>query len=172
MKKSILLSLFLVASVLAVHGSVRLQLLTQSGQPDEGQKLGKITFVGESMQVLDSEGNLIVETPIEEEPVISVNVEESVVEITDNTGEEHSIVIEVAVDNTTAELTVSPNPMRDVISVRGAEQGSMIRIYALGGELVREAKVSTALTTLCVHDLDNGVYLMRVNNNLVKLIKQ
>ena len=172
MKKQYFLVLFFTLVSLALSAGVRVELMSRADQQAAAQKLGKIVFEGSKMQVVDMEGNIILESELEDEPVITVDVDESVVEITDNTGEEYSIDFEAAVDNTALVVSVSPNPMKDVVCVRGAEKGSSVRIYSLGGELVREAQAGTGAVTLNVQPLAAGVYIMRVNNNLVKLIKQ
>lgn len=71
------------------------------------------------------------------------------------------------------EISLFPNPVKDVLYIRASEQSDCFyRIYSMSGQLIRSGKFENGKTDLSA--LTSGIYLVRINNSekMVKIIKQ
>lgn len=66
---------------------------------------------------------------------------------------------------------VFPNPANETFSING-KQNEMLGIYSIAGQLVREVTLVDGRNLIEVADLTNGVYLIRKNASIAKLIVQ
>ena len=79
---------------------------------------------------------------------------------------------------TRLELSIYPNPSSDILNlnIKSAYEISLISIYSLDGRFISQSIVDVPSIELNVEDLQNGVYLINVSNNLqtqvVKFVKQ
>jgi len=80
----------------------------------------------------------------------------------------------VAIPSVEAEssIMIYPNPVQQSLIIKGAQTNETIRIFTLTGTIVTTAKVQDELTTIDVSNLPVGQYLVQVNAQIVKLIKQ
>lgn len=69
-------------------------------------------------------------------------------------------------------IQIYPNPVQHLLVVKGATAGETMRIYSLSGNLVSTVKVVDENTTVDVSGLPVGQYLLQINTNIMKLIKQ
>ncbi len=67
------------------------------------------------------------------------------------------------------EFTVYPNPVKNTLNINGVEPGTEIRIYDVTGSEVMSFVYEGQ--TVNVEDLANGVYILRTNDNIVKIVK-
>ncbi|MDR2853982.1 MAG: leucine-rich repeat protein [Prevotellaceae bacterium] len=65
-------------------------------------------------------------------------------------------------------ISISPNPARDFVTIDGIQSGETVTIIDLQGRTVLSAQTAT----INVSALPQGVYLVRVGNNIAKLIKE
>ena len=65
-------------------------------------------------------------------------------------------------------ISVYPNPANTTITVGGVEEDARIEIYSTHGELI----LSTLQMKIDVSDFQNGVYFIRVNENVLKWVKE
>ncbi len=78
----------------------------------------------------------------------------------------------VATDETTAQLTVYPNPTQDVLFIDGLTEGETVRIYSLEGRLLMsEVALHEDSVQLSVASLAEGTYLLQMGTEIVKIIK-
>lgn len=77
-----------------------------------------------------------------------------------------------ATDETTAQLTVYPNPTQDVLFLDGLIEGETVRIYSLEGRLLMsEVALQGGAVQLRVASLAEGTYLLQMGTEIVKIIK-
>ena len=67
-------------------------------------------------------------------------------------------------------IIVSPNPVSGVVTIRGVELPVDVQISNLIGQRVKS--VTTRDGRVDVSDLSRGIYLIRVNNRVIRMIKQ
>ena len=71
------------------------------------------------------------------------------------------------------EISIYPNPASDVIYLKNTpETGSIVSIYRIDGMLIFQMQISSQNQVIDVSNLTNGLYLIRVNNQAIKFIKQ
>ena len=71
------------------------------------------------------------------------------------------------------EINVYPNPVLDDLNVKSAEPIKKVEIYAISGTKVYALNVDdSAFVTINVSSLAPGVYFVRVNNKVHKVIKK
>lgn len=74
-----------------------------------------------------------------------------------------------------SDITISPNPSKDNITVEGATKGK-IEIVNLQGQLIKSVNVSDNKTNIDISDLSSGVYSLMFTSNkgiiVKKLLKQ
>lgn len=72
----------------------------------------------------------------------------------------------------TGDLSVYPNPAHTTLTIDGMEQPTTIRIYSTNGALLTTARLSPTNNTLSVAHLTKGIYLLQINTQVLRLIKQ
>lgn len=129
-------------------------LLVQSSGAEEMQdiaRIGKLVFVGENIQLLDKEGNIIVTEPI-------ANVKKICFTPPTNTNVNDTLV------NT---ILVYPNPTQDVLMIQGAASQTL-RVYNLQGSLL----LTQWGNQISVGNLPDGTYLLQIGTQVVRFIKR
>ena len=61
------------------------------------------------------------------------------------------------------ELSLYPNPAKDIAMISSAESVDLVRVFDLTGRIVKQASPSKANFSLDVADLSKGVYLVKLN---------
>ncbi len=80
---------------------------------------------------------------------------------------QHSITSIVTTSNVSIEesaISVYPNPVQNTLYVQNAVSYSSIKIFSVGGALIKEVQPSSCNAQIDVHDLKAGMYLMQVIN--------
>ncbi|MFA9388857.1 MAG: T9SS type A sorting domain-containing protein [Prolixibacteraceae bacterium] len=82
---------------------------------------------------------------------------------------------EDAVENSVAnfatnKLKLYPNPVSDLVTIPGVEDGEMVKVYNMTGALVKSIPVNQGVVLL--GDLVNGMYYVSANGATVKIIKE
>lgn len=67
---------------------------------------------------------------------------------------------------------IYPNPAHTTLTIDGIEQPTTIRIYSTDGALLTTANLSPTCNTLSVAHLPKGIYLLQINTQVLRLIKQ
>lgn len=73
------------------------------------------------------------------------------------------------INNTMETLNVYPNPTTGVLSIDAAN-GAMVSVYSLVGQLQQQSILEGGQISL--NNLENGIYLVKINNQLTKVIKK
>jgi hypothetical protein len=67
-------------------------------------------------------------------------------------------------------LKVFPNPVSDILRLQDAAEGSALEIYSSTGALVKALPVQGGAVS--VADLANGIYFVKVNGAIAKVVKK
>ena len=74
--------------------------------------------------------------------------------------------------NSEQHIHIFPNPVQQIVHIKGIKANETIRIFSLSGNLIISTCASNINTDLDVSDLPNGQYLLQINTQVLKLIKQ
>ncbi len=84
--------------------------------------------------------------------------------------------ITTAVDNMKSEnqeVSVFPNPASDVIYLKNiSETGIYLCIYEIDGKLIKSEVISDVNQSFDISNLQNGIYIIKINNQAIKFIKK
>jgi hypothetical protein len=86
-----------------------------------------------------------------------------------------SIIISSVNDATTGNIEVFPNPVSDLLTIRNINENdnySTVNLYDMFGRLLISNGLVSGTNTLDVSGLSAGVYSIRVNNQIYKIIKE
>ncbi|MCQ2314452.1 MAG: choice-of-anchor J domain-containing protein [Bacteroidales bacterium] len=72
-------------------------------------------------------------------------------------------------ENNSEAVAVCPNPVKNTMTLTGVGAGTEVRIYDLAGNIVTSFVYEGQ--TVNVENLANGVYILRTNDNIVKIVK-
>lgn len=152
MRKRILSTLLLlgISSSLA-WATLTIEWLNGTKQTEAISKIGKIVFTGDKMSLTDVNGNLLAESEIDDVRKI-VFVKEATKEITPQNEEE---------------ISVYPNPTSNILYINGLNKHEKVHLFDTNGKLVKSSRE----TELDMKDLSNGIYLLQVRTQIVKVIK-
>lgn len=67
---------------------------------------------------------------------------------------------------------VYPNPTADEVTIHGVEAGAVIRLFTIDGRMLSNTVADNENVNVSVSTLPAGTYLLQVNGNVVKIIKQ
>lgn len=152
MRKRILSTLLLlgISSSLA-WATLTIEWLNGTKQTEAISKIGKIVFTGDKMSLTDVNGNLLAESEIDDVRKI-VFVKEATKEITPQNEEE---------------ISVYPNPTSNILYINGLNKHEKVHLFDTNGKLVKSCQE----TELDMNDLSNGIYLLQIRTQVVKVIK-
>lgn len=87
---------------------------------------------------------------------------------------EQSILSTSIYENSNSFISVFPNPTSDQITIEANEylMGSEFAIYNSIGKSVRKGSITTKETIVNLNDLATGIYILRINKQVYKVIKQ
>ena len=152
MRKRILSTLLLlgISSSLA-WATLTIEWLNGTKQTEAISKIGKFVFTGDKMSLTDVNGNLLAESDIDDVRKI-VFVKEATKEITPQNEEE---------------ISVYPNPTSNILYINGLNKHEKVHLFDTNGKLVKSCQE----TELDMNDLSNGIYLLQIRTQVVKVIK-
>jgi hypothetical protein len=78
----------------------------------------------------------------------------------------------VSNDNANKMFSIYPNPTSSSLYIEGLNQGETIRVFSLDGQLLVSQTAGAAHTSLDLTSLQTGVYLIQINTEFFKIIKQ
>ena len=70
------------------------------------------------------------------------------------------------------EVTAYPNPANDVLNIELGEAQSDVMIYNSLGQMVKRIEMASGNVTINIEDLNDGVYFVKANGNVVKVVKK
>jgi len=68
-------------------------------------------------------------------------------------------------------IFVFPNPVKEYITLKGAKKGAIINLYDFSGKLLQTLPAEENSTTINVSSLSQGTYLLSVEEQTIKFIK-
>jgi len=68
------------------------------------------------------------------------------------------------------EMTVYPNPVNDILHIKGIVNETPINVYSASGALVKQVRIKNG--SIDVMDLNRGVYFIRIGDVVSKFIKK
>lgn len=171
MKNHFLLLLFLMAGLCAHAEAPNAALVSIHNQAkDDGSTLNIVNL--QSIQLVLNEHNQVQSVFVFEDQstVVFDNVE--AIEFMD---EENAVSIDfnpsTDIESVSAiQLSVSPNPAKDMIHISGMKEDSRGVVFNISGQ--RICDINGQQTDLNVSTWANGTYIIRIDNEIFKLIKQ
>lgn len=114
--------------------------------------IGKWVFVGEDLQLLDKQGNVLATEPLDGIKKITIALSGA----------------QTATGNVEANtILVYPNPTHDVLMIQGIE-AQTLRVYDLQGRMLLQQEG----TQVGVGHLAEGTYLLSIGTQVVRFIKK
>lgn len=78
-----------------------------------------------------------------------------------------------AIENTTApKIRLAPNPVNDILTIFDLEEGVNIQIISLQGNILWQTISTSGNNILDMSNFKQGIYFIKVNNNISKIIKK
>lgn len=114
--------------------------------------IGKLVYVGDELQLLDNEGDILATEPLDKIKKITFFV--------------HGPVTNIENMDTNS-ILIYPNPTRDVLMIEGVDSQT-IRVYDLQGRLIKTENS----TQVDVSNLAEGTYLLQIGTQVVRFIKK
>ena len=123
------------------------------------QKIGKLTYSGDSLLVYDAEQTLIYGELLTNVKHIRYSDEQT----------DPTVDAEQAFDD--LQIIVYPNPTADVLYIDNA-MDNIIRLYSTDGQLLQENKASGDRVELNVSGYATGIYVLVCGNKTFSIIKK
>lgn len=114
--------------------------------------IGKLVYVGDELQLLDNEGDILATEPLDKIKKITFFV--------------HGPVTNIENMDTNS-ILIYPNPTRDVLMIEGVDSQTL-RVYDLQGRLIKTENS----TQVDVSNLAEGIYLLQIGTQVVRFIKK
>jgi hypothetical protein len=77
------------------------------------------------------------------------------------------------INGSSGKISCYPNPVESIIYFRNIPgENTLVRIYKMDGKMILQSLVSYNNNSLNISELDNGFYILSVNNQVFKFIKQ
>lgn len=114
--------------------------------------IGKLIYVGDELQLLDNEGDILATEPLDKIKKITFFV--------------HGPVTNIENMDTNS-ILIYPNPTRDVLMIEGVDSQTL-RVYDLQGRLIKTENS----TQVDVSNLAEGTYLLQIGTQVVRFIKK
>ena len=111
--------------------------------------IGKWIYVGEDLQLIDKQGNVLATEPLANIKKITFSVSTATENVQTNA------------------ILVYPNPTHDMLMIQGIE-AQTLRVYDMQGRLL---KVENG-TQVSVGNLAEGTYLLQIGTQVVRFIKK
>ena len=112
--------------------------------------IGKWVFVGNDLQLLDKEGNLLASEAVANIRKITFSHSETAVEDAPHT-----------------DIIIYPNPAHNILIIKGIES-QLLRVYDIQGKMILREHG----TEVHVSHLATGTYLLQIGTQVVRFIKQ
>lgn len=159
-----LLLICLAWTAVVAETQIRVEYLSREEMAEALSKIGRLELVDNTLLVKDIDGILLAESNFDD-----------VIKITFVPGMPMVYGVTTSQKQTTeTTLRVYPNPTMDVLYLDGVPEGETIRVYTQDGQLVYsgDRTIVNSSTHIPVAALPNGVYLLQINTQVVKFIKQ
>ena len=84
-----------------------------------------------------------------------------------------STTVSATAECNTSDITMFPNPAKNVVMIKGLKAGTQLRLFNNTGQILKTIKTTNTLQNVYVSDLPAGTYLIQVieNNTVIKNLK-
>ncbi len=147
--KKILLFFALICSLQMMAANLVVEHRSGADLLQDISLIGKWIYVGEDLQLLDKQGNVLATEPLANIKKITFSVPTATENVQTNA------------------ILVYPNPTQDVLMIQGIE-AQTLRVYDMQGRLL---KVENG-TQVSVGNLAEGTYLLQIGTQVVRFIKK
>lgn len=69
------------------------------------------------------------------------------------------------------QLSIYPNPFTNTLSIQGGEVGDEFEIFDLKGQLILNGLIENDVHSLDLFEIQNGIYLLKINQEIKRIIK-
>ena len=69
-------------------------------------------------------------------------------------------------------IFVFPNPVKETLTVKGVEKDAIISLYDMSGKLLQAITSQENSTDINVSSLQQGIYLLQIDKQIIKFIKK
>jgi len=69
-------------------------------------------------------------------------------------------------------ISVFPNPVQETLTVNGVKKDAVINVYSMSGALLKTVTAQDNSTKVDVSSLQQGIYLLQIDKQVVKFIKK
>ena len=147
--KKILLFFALICSLQMMVANLVVEHRSGADLLQDISLIGKWVFVGEDLQLLDKQGNVLATEPLDGIKKITFALQTATGNVEANT------------------ILVYPNPTQDVLMIQGIE-AQTLRVYDLQGRMLLQQEG----TQVGVGHLAEGTYLLQIGTQVVRFIKK
>ena len=74
--------------------------------------------------------------------------------------------------STRIRFNISPNPVRDILTVSGLQSGDRLQLISMQGTILLQKTVDNDNYVIDMSNYSTGIYLIKVNNEMTKVIKK
>lgn len=152
MNNRFILLVMLCCSMQLMATNLVLQKWDGAQQLQDIAVIGKWIFVEDDLQLLGHDGTILAQEPIK-----------NIRKITLISSEDLSATENI----TTPNIVIYPNPVQEILLVKGVES-QVLRVFDLQGRLLKTENG----VQVTVSDLASGTYLLQVGTQVVRFIKQ
>ncbi|MBE6330176.1 MAG: T9SS type A sorting domain-containing protein [Bacteroidales bacterium] len=133
--------------------TLTVEWLNGTEQTESLEKIRKIEFKEDKINITDSKGNYFISNKLDQ-----------VKKIYFQKGEENNVF------NTASERNISvyPNPTTNVLHIKGITEDEKVNLYNQDGKLIKSCQE----TEINMDDLPQGLYLLKVNTKVFKVVKK
>jgi hypothetical protein len=75
-------------------------------------------------------------------------------------------------NDTEEKISIYPNPSKNKISINNLTASSKISIYSIQGYKIFESEINQSNNSIDISQFPKGFYLVKINDKVIKLIKQ
>jgi hypothetical protein len=162
MKKNYFLLLAFLLSLMNIYAeeyyAIKVVKLNGQEYSQAFALIGRLEFTADSMYLVGTDGQ-----------ILGSELRTEVHKIAFGSDTTATAISSVEMD---AKIHIYPNPVQQSLIIEGAQTNETIRIFTLNGTVITTAKVHDGLTAVDVSNLPAGQYLLQVNTQILKLIKQ
>ena len=147
--KKILLFFALIGSLQMMAANLVVEHRSGADLLQDISLIGKWIYVGEDLQLLDKQGNVLATEPLANIKKITFSVSTATENVQTNA------------------ILVYPNPTQDMLMIQGIESQTL-RVYDMQGRLLKAENG----TQINVSNLAEGTYLLQIGTQVVRFIKK
>jgi len=156
-QKLILFAAMLISSFAFAETSLVVFPLSEAEQATALANIGYVKLQDGSMSIYSKENVLLGQNQLSEVRKV--------------TYEDRSVTPTSLEENTSSSVMVYPNPTQDALVIKNAD-ADVARVFNMNGQLLITTTIVDGSATLNVSSLSQGTYLLLLNTELVKFIKQ